>query len=45
MADILTAVAAIEWVTLGIIVFWQQRKLNERLSKALDELEKEYDNG
>lgn len=45
MADTLAAAAALEWVALGIITFLQLRKLNERLSKALDELEKEYDNG
>lgn len=43
MADILETIAAIEWLVLGIATWWQLRKLNRRMSRALDELEEFYD--
>jgi hypothetical protein len=42
MADILETIAAIEWLVLGIATWWQLRKLNRRMSRALDELEEEF---
>lgn len=45
MGDIMAFVASVEWFVLGVITFIQLRKLNKRMSRALDELEKECGNG
>lgn len=38
MAEIAQAVASIEWIVLGVIVFVKLRKWNKRLSELHDQM-------
>ena len=42
MADTLELIASIEWIALGVLVFWRLRHLNKRMSQVLDEIEELY---
>lgn len=37
--EILELAAALEWIALGVLVFFKMRSMNKRLDKMLDELE------
>lgn len=37
--EILSLAAALEWIALGVLVFFKMRSMNKRLDKMLDELE------
>lgn len=41
MTDVLTVIAAVEWIVVGLITFHQLKKLNRRMNEALDELREE----
>lgn len=43
MSDILTSIAAIEWIVAGGLVLWRLRHWNRRFSELYDELRKEID--
>ena len=42
MTDTLELIASIEWIALGVLVFWRLRHLNKRMSQVLDEIEELY---
>ena len=39
LIEILELAAALEWIALGVLVFFKQRSINKRLNKMLDEIE------
>lgn len=39
LIEILELAAALEWIALGVLVFFKMRSMNKRLDKMLDELE------
>lgn len=39
LIEILELAAALEWIALGVLVFFKMRAMNKRLEKMLDELE------
>ena len=43
MSDILTTIAAVEWIVVGFL--WRLRHWNRRFSELYDELRKEIDHG
>ena len=43
MSDILTTIAAVEWIVAGCLFLWWLRHWNRRFSKLYDELRKEID--
>lgn len=45
MSDILTTIAAVEWIVVGCLFLWRLRHWNRRFSELYDELRKEIDHG
>ena len=43
MSDILTTIAAVEWIVVGCLFLWRLRHWNRRFSELYDELRKEID--
>lgn len=43
MSDILTTIAAVEWIVVGCLFLWRLRHWNRRFSDLYDELRKEID--
>lgn len=43
MADIMQLIAGIEWIVLGIIVYWCIRRWNRRFGELYDELQKDME--
>ena len=43
MSDILTSIAAVEWIVVGCLSLWRLRYWNRRFSELYDELRKEID--
>ena len=43
MSDILTTIAAVEWIFVGCLFLWRLRHWNRRFSELYDELRKEID--
>lgn len=39
LIEILELAAALEWIALGVLVFFKMRSMNKRLDKMLDEFE------
>lgn len=37
--EILELAAALEWIALGVLVFFKMRSMNKRLDKMVDEIE------
>ena len=44
MSDILTIIAAVEWIVVGCLFLWRLRHWNRRFSELYDELRKEIGN-
>jgi len=45
MADILTVVAAIEWIVAGALFFWGLRRWNKKFEELYEQLKEEIGNG
>lgn len=43
MSDILTTIAAVEWIVACYLFLWRLRHWNRRFSELYDELRKEID--
>lgn len=43
MADILTIIAAVEWMALGLLVSWKLKKWNKAFQDLYDELEEDME--
>lgn len=43
MSDILTTIAAVEWIVVGCLFLWRLRHRNRHFSELYDELRKEID--
>lgn len=43
MSDILTTIAAVEWIAVGGLFLWRLRHWHHRFSELYDELRKEID--
>ena len=43
MSDILTTIAAVEWIIVDCLFLWRLRHWNRRFSELYDELRKEID--
>lgn len=44
MSDILTTIAAVEWIVAGCLFLWRLRYWNRHFSELYDELRKEIGN-
>lgn len=40
MADILTIIAAVEWIVLGILTFWKLKGWNEKMDELYVNMKK-----
>ena len=40
MADILMIIAAVEWIALGILVFWKLRGWNKKMDELYKDMKK-----
>ena len=43
MADILTIIAAVEWMVLGLLVLWKLKGWNKRFQALYDDLKKDVE--
>ena len=43
MADILTIIAAVEWMVLGLIVLWKLKKWNKSFQDLYDDLKEDME--
>lgn len=43
MAETMQLIAGIEWIALGIIVYWRIRRWNRRFGELYDELQKDIE--
>ena len=43
MADILTIIAAVEWVALGLLVLWKLKDWNKRFQALYDDLKEDIE--
>lgn len=43
MVDILTLIAAIEWIALGILVFWKLKGWNKKMSDLYEDMKKQWE--
>ena len=43
MSDILTTIAAVEWIVVSCLFLWRLHHWNRRFSELYDELRKEID--
>ena len=40
MADILTIIAAVEWIVLGILTFWKLKGWNKKMDELYENMKK-----
>lgn len=43
MADILTIIAAVEWMALGLLVLWKLKKWNKAFQDLYDDLKEDME--
>lgn len=43
MVDILTTIAAIEWIALGLLVLWKLKKWNKEFQDLYDDLKEDME--
>ena len=43
MADILTIIAAVEWMALGLLVLWKLKDWNKRFQDLYDDLKEDVE--
>ena len=43
MADILTIIAAVEWVALGLLVLWKLKKWNRKMEELYEDMKKQWE--
>ena len=43
MADIITIIAAVEWVALGLLVLWKLKKWNRKMEELYEDMKKQWE--
>lgn len=43
MADILTIIAAVEWMALGLLVLWKLKKWNRKMEELYEDMKKQWE--
>ena len=41
MADIMMLIAAVEWIVLGVLVFWKLKGWNRKMEELYEDMKKE----
>lgn len=43
MADILTIIAAVEWMALGLLVLWKLKGWNRKMEELYEDMKKQWE--
>ncbi len=43
MADILTIIAAVEWMALGLLVLWKLKEWNRKMEELYEDMKKQWE--
>lgn len=43
MADILTIIAAVEWMALGLLVLWKLKGWNQKMEELYEDMKKQWE--
>lgn len=43
MADILTIIAAVEWMALGLLVLWKLKRWNRKMEELYEDMKKQWE--
>ena len=43
MADILTIIAAVEWIALGLLVLWKLKGWNRKTEELYEDMKKQWE--
>lgn len=43
MADILTIIAAVEWMALGLLVLWKLKGWNRQMEELYEDMKKQWE--
>lgn len=43
MVDIMMLIAAVEWIVLGVLVFWKLKGWNRKMEELYEDMKKEWE--